>query len=277
MQRTRAFSLVELSIVLVIIGLVVGGVLAGQAMMRASELRAVTTEYQRYNTAVQTFQNTYFGLPGDIKNATQFWGAQDPTPATCQTTASTTALTCNGNGNGQVEDGTYEMFRFWQQLSNAGLISGQFTGVNGGGLADQHVLTGAAINAPASKMSNAGWGFSYLLPPPFFTGDGGTYNMKYDNIFWFGSVQAERPQHNAMVPEDAWNIDTKLDDGKPATGIIIARSQQDPSWAGYTSGADPVWGMPNACTTSTSKDDLTGNYNVASPVIACAFMIRTQQ
>ena len=75
LQRTRyGFSLVELSIVLVILGLLVGGVLTGQSLIRAAELRSVSTEYSRYVASVHTFRDKYFALPGDMTNATQFWG-----------------------------------------------------------------------------------------------------------------------------------------------------------------------------------------------------------
>lgn len=69
----NAFSLVELSIVLVILGLLTGGILAGQNLIRAAELRSVTTQLQQYQTALQTFRNKYFALPGDMTKATDFW------------------------------------------------------------------------------------------------------------------------------------------------------------------------------------------------------------
>jgi len=72
---SSGFSLVELSIVLVILGLLTGGILGGQALIRAAELRAVTTEYDRWVTATRTFQDKYFALPGDMTNATAFWGS----------------------------------------------------------------------------------------------------------------------------------------------------------------------------------------------------------
>ena len=77
------FSLVELSIVLVILGLLTGGILAGQSLIRAAELRSVATESQRYMAALNSFRDKYFALPGDMANATAFWGAQNATPATC--------------------------------------------------------------------------------------------------------------------------------------------------------------------------------------------------
>ena len=70
----RAFSLVELSIVLVILGLLVGGVLSGQSLIAAAALRSVTTQEARWVAATQTFRDKYFALPGDMNNATSFWG-----------------------------------------------------------------------------------------------------------------------------------------------------------------------------------------------------------
>jgi len=58
--RTRGFSLVELAIVLVILGLLVGGVLTGRVLIRASELRTVTTQYQGNVTAARSFRDKYF-------------------------------------------------------------------------------------------------------------------------------------------------------------------------------------------------------------------------
>jgi prepilin-type N-terminal cleavage/methylation domain-containing protein len=68
------FTLIELSIVLVIIGLIVGGVLVGQDLIRAAAVRAQITQIERYNTAANTFRGKYGYLPGDIPNpdATNF-------------------------------------------------------------------------------------------------------------------------------------------------------------------------------------------------------------
>ena len=67
--QKNAFSLVELSIVLAILGLLTGGILTGQTLIRAAELRAVSTEFQRYQSAVNTFRDKYFSLPCDIRNS----------------------------------------------------------------------------------------------------------------------------------------------------------------------------------------------------------------
>ena len=67
--RTEAgFTLIELSIVLVIIGLIVGGVLVGQDLIRAAEIRATITQVEKFNTAVNTFRDKYGAIPGDMNN-----------------------------------------------------------------------------------------------------------------------------------------------------------------------------------------------------------------
>src|ERR1019366_6843373 len=69
---TAGFTLIEMSIVLVIIGLIVGSVLVGRDLIRAAELRSVISEVEKYKTAVMTFKGKYDCLPGDCANATTF-------------------------------------------------------------------------------------------------------------------------------------------------------------------------------------------------------------
>jgi prepilin-type N-terminal cleavage/methylation domain-containing protein len=68
----QGFTLIELSIVLVIIGLIVGGVLVGQDLIRAAAVRGQISQIEKYQTAVNTFRTKYDGLPGDLSNAANF-------------------------------------------------------------------------------------------------------------------------------------------------------------------------------------------------------------
>ena len=85
-----------------ILGLLVGGVLAGKSLIRAAELRSIITDYNKYQSAVLAFRDKYFALPGDMTNATLFWGKNN---AACPGATGTAATpgTCNGDGSGQIE------------------------------------------------------------------------------------------------------------------------------------------------------------------------------
>jgi prepilin-type N-terminal cleavage/methylation domain-containing protein len=256
----QAFSLVELSIVLVILGLLIGGILSGQSLIRASELRAVTTESMRYTAAVQTFRDKYFAIPGDFSKATSFWGDQGAGGCIDNSaTASVSTGTCDGDGNGYVytnagAGNTAELFQFWRQLAFAGLIEGTYTGVAGPG-GGEDTLVGT--NAPKSKLNNGGW-TAYSITSNF--GDTQTYTYTYGNLFELGSYVGTSRTYGALLkPEELWNIDTKLDDGKPGTGTLIARESMN--WNG-TAGTK--------CTTSTSNIDYAGLYNLSNSGVSCA-------
>lgn len=245
----RGFSLVELSIVLVILGLLTGGILAGQSLIRASELRNITREYQYYTTAIHSFRDKYMAVPGDITNASSFWGLM--TNCGAASPSGTGTQTCNGNGDGRIGQPTQgartgEMFTFWQQLANAGLIEGSYTGIAGATNLDEAVL---GVNTPASKFPNTGWSMHY-------NNLGGTatrYALNYGNAFAFGAVAAASyTRLGVLSVQDTWGIDTKLDDGKPGTGRIIVIN----------------W---NSCTTSTTNTDYAGQFNLDNTTATCAF------
>lgn len=247
----RAFSLVELSIVLVILGLLVGGILSGQALIRAAELRAVSTEYQKYVTAGNSFRDKYFQIPGDMTNATQFWGAAHADPATCVTTASTSTATCNGNGDGRVNGGYSEWWHYWKHLANAGLIEGTYNGVAGASSVVDAII---GTNVPRSKLSNAGWTMANYSN---FAGDSAWYAMDYGNTLAFGAKHGATgfTWGRTVSTGELWNIDTKIDDGHPARGKLIA-------------------GFWNDCTTSASLSDLTGTYALNVTGTVCGIIFR---
>ena len=116
------FSLVELSIVLVILGLLTGGILTGQHLIHAAGLRSFSTDYSLYRTAFETFRQKYFGLPGDFKDASLFWGDD------CNGNETGTD-TCSGDGNGAI--GGDEQFTLWKHLNESGVLTNSMTGVPG--------------------------------------------------------------------------------------------------------------------------------------------------
>ncbi len=252
MKRT-AFSLVELSIVLVILGLLTGGILAGQSLIRAAELRAVSTEYARWVTATQSFRDKYFQLPGDMNNAQSFWGA--PGTGTCPTGTMTGTQTCNGNGDWHIDPAAAasqsgEMATYWQHLANAGLIEGTYTGVMGAGSSQE---TDIRVNTPPSKMNSAGWSVQYIG----VLTNGNFMNIgDYGNVLFFGAAASSQKTFAPILkPEEAWNIDTKLDDGKPGTGKVMTLKTSSPSWA-------------TGCATNDNGDG-TNAYALSTTSIVC--------
>jgi prepilin-type N-terminal cleavage/methylation domain-containing protein len=125
-RRQAGFTLIELSIVLVIIGLIVGGVLVGQDLIKAAEIRATVAQIEKYNAAVNTFKIKFNGLPGDLNsvNAAAFgFTGRDGSQG-------------RGDGNGLIEGYnagvvreafTQEAGILWNDLSVANLIDGNYT------------------------------------------------------------------------------------------------------------------------------------------------------
>jgi len=118
-MKNNGFTLLELSIVIVIIGLIVAGISAGQSLVRQAQLRSFVTELASLETAVNTFRLQYSAIPGDMNNASSYWGTGGA--GACPTSD------CNGNGNRQINTND-ERFRAWQHLAFADVIDGSFTG-----------------------------------------------------------------------------------------------------------------------------------------------------
>ncbi len=238
----QGFSLLEMAIVMTIVGLLVGGVLTGKSLIRAAELRAFQTEISQYQIALSTFNNKYAAMPGDMSNATDFWGAANAAPATCQTTSTGTVATCDGNGDGHISDfwlnqNRYEVYRAWQQLANAGLIKGNYTGIPGSTTNNAwHVL---GVNCPKSA-ANPSLGYSLFYTS---TNNPGFYTMAGHTILTLGGqTSGWEPNDGAFTPQEMYLIDQKMDDGKPGQGKIVSvfGTTADPVTAQYDTTSDTI-------------------------------------
>lgn len=242
----RGFTLIELSIVLVIIGLIVGGVLVGQDLIRAAQGRKIISEAEQITTAVRTFQLKYNALPGDMANATTYWGDATASGA-CNDNNRSVPLTaggptCNGNGDGHIDStvsgaGTQEVMFFWQHLFNAGLIQlptpPQLGEDLSGGAMDNVAIPGQ--NIPMSNTGLGAWEAIYWNNAVItqLTGSCGWWVSSYWNSCWGQENNLEfvgglftwgggGSASGGISPAMTMNIDTKIDDGQPATGIIRA-------------------------------------------------------
>jgi prepilin-type N-terminal cleavage/methylation domain-containing protein len=111
--RERGFTLIEIAIVLVIIGLLLGGVLKGQELITGARVRNIIQQQDGVKAAYFGFMDRYRALPGDYLNAaTNIQGT-----------------TTNGDGDGQIETGAAanESVLAWEHLSRAGFINGSYT------------------------------------------------------------------------------------------------------------------------------------------------------
>ncbi len=219
---TRGFTLIELSIVLIVIGLIVGGVLAGEGLIRAQQARRVMTDAKSHMLAIQQFKTQYEALPGDMLDAARIWGnaeggAVTANCATPTTSASNGAATCNGNGNGTIDGGT-ESYRAWQQMAAAGFIGGSYTGIPGTS-GNLHAVMGT--NSPVGPLLSTGfflwsWGI-------FLDGDTTYWGGDYNNSIMFGTATATSwPSTAALTGKEAAEIDKKSDDGLPGQGSVRA-------------------------------------------------------
>ncbi|HEX2830537.1 MAG TPA: prepilin-type N-terminal cleavage/methylation domain-containing protein [Burkholderiales bacterium] len=119
--RARGFTLIEIAIVLVIIGLLLGGILKGQELLTAARVRNIIQQQEQYKTAFIGFQDRYRNPPGDYAQATA--NIKDVAPGPC----GTPNPDGNGNGNNRVEATGSENTLAWEHLSKAGFITVVYT------------------------------------------------------------------------------------------------------------------------------------------------------
>ncbi len=248
----HGFTLLELSIVLVVIGLIVGGVTAGQDLIRSAELKSVISDFNKYKVAVNTFKLQYNAIPGDMDNAEDYWGTADIANATCKITTVVGTETCNGDGDGIVNatPRSSEEFRFWQHLANSEIIAGRFTGTAGSGGASHAVI---AENTPG--RNNIGWTSQDLfVSPGFFAGNGAWFAGTYGNIFRVGGqTSSVSTVEKVFSPLEVHMIDQKLDNGKPGKGSVIAYHWND-------------------CTDAADQNDTNSDYLLSDDALNCAII-----
>ena len=245
----KGFSLLELSIVLVIIGLLAGGVMVGQDLVAQAELRSIMSDMNRIGTAVNTFKNKYQAIPGDMINATSYWGTAS---GGCPDGARSGTQTCNGNGNNwlgwnEISTTTPEWWSAWTHLSNAGLVEGSFTGMSGIPTNDDAEV---GENVPESKRNGVG----YQLKSDSIAAHTTYWSGYYPLYLQVGTEIGGDVRAPGFTPQEAESFDLKIDDGRPGTGIVRA----------------PRTGVIG-CASSTSNK-FQAAYEVADSGIFCSIM-----
>lgn len=252
----RGFTLVELSIVIVIIGLLVGGIAGFRNYTKNAGYTTMMNEGKYYVNAFNQFQTRYNGPPGDYCS----------TATVCGTSAAQTANTVwpttnNGDGNGVIRAAatafTREQYYAFQHLALAGLIQGVYSGaVNGSGGAT------AGLNVPGSPAAGAAYVFDH--PDTLdgnVSGDALYFDGLYGNVLFIAGLNdnsATNPSQPLITPKTALQLDEKFDDGQPGLGNIVTPKST---------------ALANCATTAVAT---TAVYNTGYNDKACYFIIKIQ-
>jgi len=257
-EKQKGFTLVELAIVLVIVGLLIGGILKGQQLMENASITATVAQVRSIEAATTNFMDTYGALPGDLLDA-----ANKITG--CNNSAGTSTL-CEGSGadmrfhpgDGVVGNTTWDMITyqpgttdnddattaltggadygmetllFWHSLQQAGLINAVTNPMaNGGGDAQAFGRT-----IPAAEIAGgfwAGYTSSSDSAGAQITGpDGLTYSLLGTVLSLVAEpgldIDVSSNDANAVTPVVAATIDRKIDDGLPNSGYVQALGHND--------------------------------------------------
>lgn len=199
--KNGGYSFVEATFFVVVVCLIVMVIVSSKEIARAAKVRAVMTQVFNFKSSVNGFKMKYHVYPGDMKNATAYWPGQ----------------TINGDGDGKINYvvGVNEDLRGWQQLALAGMIPGKFTGM----LDTGNILT-ANKNIPPSKIEKTGYRIVYP-----------TYKVygKYGNAFILGLAGYRFISGAMFTSQEAWTIDSKMDDGEADGGMIYTIN----GWTNY--------------------------------------------
>lgn len=183
-KKQSGFTLIEIAIVLLIIGLLLGGVMKGQAMINSARVRSIANDLSGIEAAWISFQDRYRSLPGDFPRASTHIAAG----------------AVDGNANAVI-DSVAEAGAVWQHLASAGFLSGSFDGSPVGAVTDTSCV---ATTCPANPFN-------------------GFYKISNtSNALDAANVSHELATGGNVPVAVMYELDLKMDDGIANTGRLRA-------------------------------------------------------
>lgn len=236
--KENGFTLIEIAIVVVIIGLLLGGILKGQEMIANAKAHSLISTSTGMKASIAMFMDRYRSYPGDYDRASSNIPGLTP-------------VVDDGDGN-RILGGdpdvaldipavaiqrAKEAALAWKQLSASGVISGNYDGLG--------VNIGPDVNAPD-------WGWNCPGSTCLANGFNSSFFLIYDNEqygFPVGNGQDQRKSEELWTGRSVsvqvlQQMDIKLDDGNPATGQFRAADFFEKSLTNHCTA--PVANQPNA-------------------------------
>jgi len=225
-MKQQGFTLVELAIVMIVIGLLVGGVLKGQELVRNAQVTGLISQVQSLKGAMQTFKDSYRGLPGDLPDDSAL--ARIPN---CADTPGCIALQLPAMRNNNQINGMYAAV-----ATNTFDIPYGYSWVSAGQRLDESVAFFVQLSLTnfisdfnplvtpfmATKLKN-----TYLTPQYFNVPGASTGNYFMVLYINAGGLQTGNVGSTGVSGAISARIDTKMDDGQPRSGTVRANNSAD--------------------------------------------------
>jgi len=218
-RKQSGFTLIEIAIVLVIIGLLLGGILKGQELINSAKVKNLATDFKNIPVYIYGFQDKFKALPGDDANI-----ASHVSGGTLATTPN--GVQGNGviNGNWNSTTNTDESYLFWQHVRLAGLAPGPTS------VADSTYIPTNSIGGIIGIQS----GTTVAGSSPLNAAVGPANPIRGSYIICSAGILGKYVKQ----------LDTQMDDGNTAAGSMMATPT-----TGYAIGA--------VATATASIDDAT--------------------